>query len=123
MIPAKKFGVRVTQYFVGFGPTVWSKTKGETEYGIKAIPLGGLREDRSGCCRPERDQRAGVHATRRQPAPSRPIPACLGPVGRSDAREAEWEHIRPEDEPRLFYKMSWWKRVVVMAGGPFVPTS
>ena len=42
MIPAKKFGVRVSQYFVGFGPTLWSRTKGETEYGIKAIPLGGF---------------------------------------------------------------------------------
>ncbi len=41
MIPAKKFGGKVTQYFVGFGPTVWSKQRGETEYGIKAIPLGG----------------------------------------------------------------------------------
>ena len=41
MIPAKKFGGKVTQYFVGFGPTVWSKQVGETEYGVKAIPLGG----------------------------------------------------------------------------------
>lgn len=41
MIPAKRFGVRVSQFFVGFGKTVWSKTKGETEYGFKAIPLGG----------------------------------------------------------------------------------
>ncbi len=41
MIPAKKFGGKVTQYFIGFGPTVWSKKVGETEYGVKAIPLGG----------------------------------------------------------------------------------
>lgn len=38
---AKKFGCRVSQYIVGFGPTVWSLKKGETEYGIKLIPLGG----------------------------------------------------------------------------------
>ena len=31
MIPAKKFGGKVTQYFIGFGPTVWSTQKGETE--------------------------------------------------------------------------------------------
>ena len=42
MIPAKAFGAKVTQYFVGFGPTVWSKQVGETEYGVKAIPLGGF---------------------------------------------------------------------------------
>ena len=41
MVPAKKFGVKVTQYMVGFGPTLWSRKKGDTEYGIKAIPLGG----------------------------------------------------------------------------------
>ncbi len=41
MVPAKKFGVKVTQYMVGFGPTLWSKRKGDTEYGIKSIPLGG----------------------------------------------------------------------------------
>ncbi len=38
----------------------------------------------------------------------------------SDARTAEWELIGPEDEGRLFYKMPWWKKVVVMAGGPSV---
>ncbi|WNB84911.1 site-2 protease family protein [Cellulomonas sp. ATA003] len=42
MVPAKRFGVRVSQYMVGFGPTLWSRTRGETEYGIKAIPLGGF---------------------------------------------------------------------------------
>jgi membrane-associated protease RseP (regulator of RpoE activity) len=39
---AKAFGMRVTRYFVGFGPTLWSKVKGETEYGVKGIPLGGF---------------------------------------------------------------------------------
>src|ERR1700753_4243560 len=41
MVPAKKFGVKVTQYMVGFGPTLWSRKKGDTEYGFKALPLGG----------------------------------------------------------------------------------
>lgn len=41
LVPAKRFGVRVSQYMVGFGPTLWSRTRGETEYGLKAIPLGG----------------------------------------------------------------------------------
>jgi membrane-associated protease RseP (regulator of RpoE activity) len=39
---AKLFGMKATQFFVGFGPTLWSRTKGETEYGIKAIPAGGF---------------------------------------------------------------------------------
>ncbi|MBN9613038.1 MAG: site-2 protease family protein, partial [Actinobacteria bacterium] len=41
LIPAKLFGVKVTQYMIGFGKTLWSRRKGETEYGVKMIPLGG----------------------------------------------------------------------------------
>ncbi len=40
-ITAKRSGMKVTEFFVGFGPRIWSITRGETEYGIKAIPLGG----------------------------------------------------------------------------------
>src|SRR5437763_10241434 len=39
---AKKFGMKATQFFLGFGPTLWSRRKGETEYGVKAIPAGGF---------------------------------------------------------------------------------
>lgn len=38
----------------------------------------------------------------------------------SDARAAEAEHVRPEDADRLFFKLSWWKKVIVMAAGPTV---
>jgi membrane-associated protease RseP (regulator of RpoE activity) len=41
-VAAKKFGMKVTQYFVGFGTTLWSTTRGETEYGIKVLPFGGF---------------------------------------------------------------------------------
>jgi len=41
-VMAKKFGMKATRYFVGFGPTLWSIRRGETEYGIKALPLGGF---------------------------------------------------------------------------------
>jgi membrane-associated protease RseP (regulator of RpoE activity) len=42
MLTAKRFGMKVTKYFVGFGPTIFSFRRGETEYGLKAIPLGGF---------------------------------------------------------------------------------
>ncbi|MFC5181097.1 M50 family metallopeptidase [Actinomadura harenae] len=42
LLTAKRFGMKATQYFVGFGPTLWSRTRGETEYGVKALPLGGF---------------------------------------------------------------------------------
>jgi membrane-associated protease RseP (regulator of RpoE activity) len=41
-VMAKKFGMKATRYFVGFGPTIWSTQRGETEYGVKALPFGGF---------------------------------------------------------------------------------
>src|SRR5712691_6947752 len=38
---AKASGMKVTEYFLGFGPRLWAVRKGETEYGVKALPLGG----------------------------------------------------------------------------------
>ena len=41
-VTAKRFGMKCTKYFIGFGPTLWSTIRGETEYGVKALPLGGF---------------------------------------------------------------------------------
>ncbi|WP_406023002.1 site-2 protease family protein [Nocardioides sp. NBC_00850] len=117
MIPAKAFGGKVTQYFIGFGPTVWSKQVGETEYGFKAIPLGGYVKI-LGMLPPGADQlgeRTEDGALKVRKSNTGMFTQLI-----SDARSAEWELIRPEDEPRLFYKMTWWKKVIVMAGGPTV---
>jgi len=122
MIPAKKFGGKVTQYFVGFGPTVWSKQRGETEYGIKAIPLGGYVKI-VGMLPPAAEELAepvGVDEDGNPVHRVRKSNTGLFTQLISDARSAEWELIGPEDEDRLFYKMPWWKKVVVMAGGPSV---
>src|SRR5438132_9376819 len=40
-VMAKRAGMKVTEFFIGFGPRLWSVRKGETEYGVKALPLGG----------------------------------------------------------------------------------
>jgi membrane-associated protease RseP (regulator of RpoE activity) len=42
LLTAKRFGMKASQFFAGFGTTLWSRRRGETEYGIKAIPLGGF---------------------------------------------------------------------------------
>lgn len=42
MTAAKSFGMKVSRYFAGFGPTIFSFRRGETEYGLKAVPLGGF---------------------------------------------------------------------------------
>ena len=62
LVPAKKFGVRVGQYMIGFGPTLWSRKFGETEYGIKALPLGGYIS-MAGMYPPAREGEAGRDAS------------------------------------------------------------
>ena len=41
-LTARRYGMKATQFFVGFGPTLWSRRRGETEYGVKAVPAGGF---------------------------------------------------------------------------------
>ncbi|MFI1732676.1 M50 family metallopeptidase [Streptomyces acidicola] len=103
---AKLFGIRVPQYMVGFGPTLWSRHRGETEYGIKAIPLGGYIR-MIGMFPPGKDGRIEARST----SPFR------GMI--EDARAAAYEELKPGDENRLFYTRKPWKRVIVMFAGPF----
>ncbi|MGQ5639273.1 MULTISPECIES: M50 family metallopeptidase [unclassified Streptomyces] len=104
---AKLFGIRVPQYMVGFGPTVWSRKKGETEYGIKAIPLGGYIR-MIGMFPPDEKGRVSARST----SPWR------GMI--EDARSAAFEELKPGDETRMFYTRKPWKRVIVMFAGPFM---
>ncbi|MGV9879278.1 M50 family metallopeptidase [Streptomyces sp. NPDC003006] len=104
---AKMFGIRVPQYMVGFGPTLFSRKKGDTEYGIKAIPLGGYIR-MIGMFPPGADGRIEARST----SPWR------GMI--EDARSAAFEELRPGDETRLFYTRKPWKRVIVMFAGPFM---
>ena len=107
MAPAKKFGVKVPQYMVGFGPTLWSKVKGETEYGLKGIPLGGY-----------------IRMIGMFPPNPKGVqdPEKLGRMGQmiESAREEVLAEISPEDEPRTFYRLSVPKKLTVMFGGPFM---
>ena len=122
MIPAKLFGGKVTQYFIGFGPTVWSRQRGETEYGLKAIPLGGYVKI-VGMLPPTVDGVADevtYDAQGNTVVKVRKSNTGMFTQLISDARAAEWEHVKPGDADRLFYKLAWWKKVVVMAGGPTV---
>ncbi|MFF1377884.1 M50 family metallopeptidase [Streptomyces sp. NPDC058308] len=104
---AKMFGIRVPQYMVGFGPTLFSRKKGDTEYGVKAIPLGGYIR-MIGMFPPGADGRIEARST----SPWR------GMI--EDARSAAFEELQPGDESRLFYTRKPWKRVIVMFAGPFM---
>jgi len=103
LIPAKLFGVRVPHWAIGFGPKLYAKKIGETEYSIRAIPLGGFIT------------LIGMYP------PAKP--------GKDDskrwfsdtiisARNAHQEHEQPGDENRKFYQLPAWKRIIVMFGGP-----
>ncbi|SDR68486.1 Membrane-associated protease RseP, regulator of RpoE activity [Nocardioides scoriae] len=110
LIPGKLFNVRVTQFFVGFGRTLWSRQRGETEYGLKAIPLGGYCK-LVGMVPPNAaDAEAGPDQVR-----SRATGMFAQLV--SDAKDAEYEHVDPHDHDRLFYNKPWWQRVVIMGSG------
>ena len=98
MVPAKRFGVRVSHYMVGFGPTLWSRTKGETEYGLKAIPLGGYvrlvgmypPDEAVGQPAGPHVARAGSRATHARPAPRRSGPARTPAPSTGCRRPRSW---------------------------------
>lgn len=105
LVPAKKFGLRVPQYMVGFGPTIWSRRRGETEYGVKAIPLGGYIR-MIGMFPPAADGTVRASSTGR-------VSQLV-----DEARQQSLEEIRPGDDGRMFYQLPIWKRIVIMMGGP-----
>jgi membrane-associated protease RseP (regulator of RpoE activity) len=77
-VTAKKFGMKVTRYFVGFGPTIWSTWRGETEYGIKALPLGGFVKIVGMTSLDDVDPADEPRSFRRHPAWQRIIVLCAG---------------------------------------------
>tara|TARA_R110002124_G_scaffold63031_8_gene172224 strand:+ start:15808 stop:17136 length:1329 start_codon:yes stop_codon:yes gene_type:complete len=106
--PAKLFGVRVSQYMIGFGPTVFSRKRGETEYGVKAIPLGGYIS------------MAGMFPPGKSSSGSRSATTGVFQALVQDARTASADTLVDVDESRAFYKLPVLKRVVIMLGGPFM---
>ncbi|ROR74015.1 M50 family metallopeptidase [Bogoriella caseilytica] len=104
LVPAKLFGVKTPQYMVGFGPTLWSTTRKGTEYGLKAIPLGGyvrmlgmFPPGRPGRTRTRKDGRLTLV---------------------EEARVSALEELGEGEQHRAFYRLSVPKKLVVMLGGP-----
>jgi membrane-associated protease RseP (regulator of RpoE activity) len=105
LVPAKLFGVKVTQYMIGFGPTLFSRRRGETEYGLKAIPMGGYIS------------MIGMFPPVRAGGAVRNASTGFFNTLVQDAREVSAETIGDEDA-RSFYRLAVWKRLIIMAGGP-----
>ncbi len=103
--PARKFGVYISQFMIGFGPTLYSRRRGETEYGLKAIPLGGYVA------------MAGMYAPTKPDA--KPETSTTGffeqVVGESTSGATTTEI---EIEERSFYRLPLHQRIIIMLGGP-----
>ena len=90
MATAKKFGVKVLDFSIGFGPRIWGRVKGETSYNIRAIPLGGY-----------------IRMIGMFPATSKP-------------GNAEFVTLAPEDWNRTFSKLTAPRKAAIMFAGPFM---
>jgi membrane-associated protease RseP (regulator of RpoE activity) len=103
MLPAKRFGIKVIDYSIGMGPTVFRRTRGETTYNIRLLPIGGFI------------RMIGMYP---------PAHPSNKPVrGRwaeeiEQARAATLEDVTPDEEHRTFYRASVPKRLVIMMAGP-----
>nr|WP_221244047.1 site-2 protease family protein [Cryobacterium roopkundense] len=126
LVPAKLFGVKVTQYMIGFGPTLWSKKKGETEYGFKALPLGGYIS-MIGMFPPKKD--GVVHSAStgffdtlvQEGAPEKDATSKRSNAMSTmadDARQASADTIGEGEDHRAFYRLPVYKRIIIMLGGP-----
>jgi membrane-associated protease RseP (regulator of RpoE activity) len=104
LIPAKLFGIKVPKYMIGFGPTIFSRKKGETEYGLKAIPLGGYIT------------MIGMYL----PKGKRKEPKGYFADSVKAAREAHSEFVTDADKNRMFWQLPVIKRIIIMFGGPFM---
>jgi hypothetical protein len=106
MIPAKKLGVYVPEFAVGFGPQIFGVKKGETTYSLRAILLGGYVR-LVGMFAPARD---GVKTRNRRGKPTLA----------QEAREASMEEIPEGYGSRAFYLLHPAQKIIVMISGPLV---
>ncbi|HSP76027.1 MAG TPA: site-2 protease family protein [Cryobacterium sp.] len=122
LLPAKLFGVKVTQYMIGFGPTLWSRRKGETEYGVKAIPLGGyiamigMFPPAKAGGKVQASSTGFFNQLVQEGAPEKKPSALATMV--DDARQSSADTIGEGEDHRAFYRLPVFKRVIIMLGGP-----
>lgn len=108
MLPAKRFGVKVDRFMIGFGPTLFARQRGETEYGIKLFPLGGYV------------RLLGMQPTAEAVAADRPAKNALSRWYRAYVERYRSESdLGQHEQHRAFYRLPAGKRLIVMFGGPF----
>jgi regulator of sigma E protease len=126
-VVAKATGMRVERFFLFFPPKLWSVKRGETEYGVGAIPLGGFvkitgmnpeelepREAPEGIPAGQVDDATTMESGKDTPQ------GLLERVEAAGQDPQERERLSPEILKRAYYNQPVWKRVVVIAAGPVV---
>jgi regulator of sigma E protease len=155
-LAAKSVGMRATRFSVGFGPALLSRTRGDTEYRLAALPLGGYVKI-VGMARPRASDLGNMGEAVDEAARARPEdrPDLLGPAYRRliaalgagedrslkpladelqaaldadadliDPERREWcqkelTRVTDDVDPRCYWRADVWRRVVVIAAGPF----
>ncbi|MDU5268639.1 MAG: site-2 protease family protein, partial [Varibaculum cambriense] len=123
LLPAKKFGALVPQFMIGFGPTLFSRKHGETEYGVKAFLLGGYCRI-LGMYGPGDPDQFGYKldgkklSVRQARALDAEQAEDLVPTWSQEARDASLSEIPLSQRQRAFYNLPVSRRLVVMFGGP-----
>jgi regulator of sigma E protease len=115
-VAAKAVGMRVERFFLFFPPKLWSIKRGETEYGIGMIPLGGFVKITG--MNPEEEIAVDVPA-----GASSQLGGRVLAMGESDAGGAQPtppKSVPATEYPRSYVSQPVWKRIVVIAAGPFV---
>ncbi|HSK22664.1 MAG TPA: M50 family metallopeptidase [Egicoccus sp.] len=100
-LTARWFGMRADRYFLGFGPTLWSTRRGETEYGVKAFPLGGFvtikgmspLDER---LRPVGEQVFDAYAVDRDRERQDELVSVGAPTARTGMPDATWDRLETE---------------------------
>ena len=115
-IAAKWTGMRVERFFLFFPPKLWSIKRGETEYGVGAIPLGGfvkitgMNPDEVEDKPPPEDDRGRGTAN--------DLLARIESAGQKDEDHLPDGRLKPEIRERAYYNQPVWKRIVVIGAGP-----
>jgi membrane-associated protease RseP (regulator of RpoE activity) len=131
LLTAKAFGMKATKYMVGFGPTIWSFKRGETEYGLKAIPAGGYvkiigmtpledDDDERSAYPPAAAQPAAAQPAAAQPAEGSPAEAGAAAVAMAGSTAAGdgpvAERVVPPAEPEEAFTKVGGRRVRATGG-------
>jgi regulator of sigma E protease len=117
-IVAKATGMRVERFFLFFPPKLISIKRGETEYGIGMIPLGGFVKI-TGMNPEELEQEEETDEWQQDPEAGRDTPqGLLSRVEASGQDPREREQLPPDVLKRAYYNQPVWKRVAVIAAGP-----